>query len=176
MTAETGTDRVIPRRPPGVRSRTIYADPRHYAKNPDLCLLPDGRLLCTFMQGDQHIPFEYSRVVLLESADVHKRSEVTLRRAAAGPVREVTAVEALVANDDERLDQQAALAQAVRNAPRQHVHALDDHGLRLVGRALDDRRDARRDVLRLVGVALDPTRIEGGEVHRRHCLDREEGT
>jgi hypothetical protein len=70
MSAATApTDRIIPRRPASVRSRIVYADPRHYAKNPDLCQLPDGRLLCTFMQGDQHIPFEYSRVVLMESAD-----------------------------------------------------------------------------------------------------------
>jgi sialidase-1 len=61
--------RIIPRLAEGLRTRVIYADPRHYAKNPDLCLLPDGRLLCTFMEGDQHVPFEYSRVMLMESAD-----------------------------------------------------------------------------------------------------------
>lgn len=61
--------RVIPRIPEGLRTRIIHADPLHYAKNPDFCLLPDGRLLCTFMQGDQHVPFVYSRVMFMESAD-----------------------------------------------------------------------------------------------------------
>jgi hypothetical protein len=63
------THRIVPRTPDGLRTRVIHADPRHYAKNPDLCSLPDGRLLCTFMQGDQHVPFEYSRVMLMENAD-----------------------------------------------------------------------------------------------------------
>jgi hypothetical protein len=61
--------RIVPRTPRDLRARIIHADPRHYAKNPDLCLLPNGRLLCTFTQGDQHVPFEYARVVLMESAD-----------------------------------------------------------------------------------------------------------
>jgi sialidase-1 len=61
--------RIVPRVPRGLRASVIHADPCHYAKNPDLCLLPDGRLLCAFMQGDQHVPFDYSRIVLIESAD-----------------------------------------------------------------------------------------------------------
>ena len=63
------THRIVPHTPRGLRAGIIHADPRHYAKNPDFCLLPDGRLLCTFMQGDQHVPFDYSRVVLIQSTD-----------------------------------------------------------------------------------------------------------
>lgn len=61
--------RIIPRRLESLRTEVIYANSRHYAKNPDFCLLPDGRILCVFLEADQHIPLEYARIILMESAD-----------------------------------------------------------------------------------------------------------
>ncbi len=55
--------------PKSLVTRVIYGDPRFYTKNPDFCLLPDNRILCVFLEADQHVPFEFCRIVLLESAD-----------------------------------------------------------------------------------------------------------
>lgn len=55
--------------PASLITRVIYADPRFYTKNPDFCLLPDGRVLCVFLEADQHVPFDFCRIVLLESTD-----------------------------------------------------------------------------------------------------------
>lgn len=61
--------KVLPRRIASQSTEVFYADPHHFAKNPDFCLLPDGRILCVFLEADQHIPFHYSRIILLQSAD-----------------------------------------------------------------------------------------------------------
>ncbi|MGH3449592.1 MAG: sialidase family protein, partial [Haloechinothrix sp.] len=61
--------RIIPAQPASLATSILYQDPRHYAKNPDFCLLPEGRLLCVFLEADQHVPFAYARIVLMESAD-----------------------------------------------------------------------------------------------------------
>lgn len=65
----TSIRRKLPAAPASLVTRVIYGDPRFYTKNPDFCLLPDGRLLCVFLEADQHVPFEFCRIVLLASGD-----------------------------------------------------------------------------------------------------------
>lgn len=55
--------------PKSLNTRVVYADPRFYTKNPDFCLLPDGRILCVFLEADQHVPFDFCRIVLIESTN-----------------------------------------------------------------------------------------------------------
>lgn len=51
------------------RQVTIYRDDRYFTKNPDIVLLPGGRLLCVFNETDHHWPREFSRITVLESRD-----------------------------------------------------------------------------------------------------------
>ena len=53
----------------GERQVTIYRDDRYFTKNPDIVLLPGGRLLCVFNETDHHWPREFSRITVLESRD-----------------------------------------------------------------------------------------------------------
>lgn len=66
---ETHEKRKLPASPQSLVTRVIYGDPRFYTKNPDFCLLPAGRILCVFLEADQHVPFDFCRIVLLESVD-----------------------------------------------------------------------------------------------------------
>ena len=113
--------------------------------------------------------------VVLERADLVEGRQIALRRPRARAVREVAPVELLVLHHEERLHEHAAArAGRLGTRARQHVHALQDHRLGLVGGPLDDRRDGGGHVLRLVGVALEPARVEGRVMHRRHRLLGEE--
>ena len=51
------------------RQVTVYRDDRYFTKNPDVVLLPGGKLLCVFNETDYHWPREFSRITLLESRD-----------------------------------------------------------------------------------------------------------
>ena len=48
---------------------TIYRDDRYFTKNPDIVLLPGGKLLCVFNETDYHWPTEFSRITVIESGD-----------------------------------------------------------------------------------------------------------
>jgi len=54
------------------RQVMIYRDDRIFAKNPDVVLLPSGKMLCVFNETDYHWPTEFSRIKLLESTDYGK--------------------------------------------------------------------------------------------------------
>ena len=51
------------------RQVTIYRDDRYFTKNPDIVLLPGGKLLCVFNETDYHWPTEFSRITVIESGD-----------------------------------------------------------------------------------------------------------
>ena len=53
----------------GERQVTIYRDDRCFTKNPDIVLLPSGKLLCVFNETDYHWPTEFSRITVIESGD-----------------------------------------------------------------------------------------------------------
>ena len=44
------------------RQVTIYRDDRYFTKNPDIVLLPGGKLLCVFNETDYHWPTDFSRI------------------------------------------------------------------------------------------------------------------
>ncbi len=47
----------------------VSRDDTLYEAFPDVLLLPDGRLLCTYREGDAHAPLEFTRLVVRESRD-----------------------------------------------------------------------------------------------------------
>ncbi len=51
------------------RQAVIWSPQGQFTKNPDLVLMPDGRLLLVFNACDAHWPMEFSRITLLESRD-----------------------------------------------------------------------------------------------------------
>ena len=56
----------------GERQVIIYRDDRFFTKNPDIVLLPSGKMLLVFNETDYHWPTEFSRITLLESMDYGK--------------------------------------------------------------------------------------------------------
>jgi len=56
-----------------IKKFTVSRDPNVYQAWPDLCLLPDGRMICIFSECTHHGNRDYTRIMLTESSDRGRR-------------------------------------------------------------------------------------------------------